>query len=96
MREQLVNSVGENCVGYSMFTSVNLKEAKSINEILRVVHQTIINNQNVLQSLPKLSEKKNYENNENVLYGKENIVARTLYESFPKELSCGMTDIVSL
>lgn len=96
MSEQLVNTVGENCVGYSMFSSVDLKEAKSINEILHVVHQTIINNQNVLQSLPKLSEKKNYENYEIVLYGKENIAARTLYESFPKELSCGMTDIVSL
>ena len=96
MSEQLVNSVGENCVGYAMFNGISLNEAKSINEILHVVHQTIINNQNVLQSLPKLEEKKNYENYEIVLYGKENIAARTLYESFPKELSCGDTDIVSL
>lgn len=96
MSEQLVNSVGENCVGYSLIHGIPLKEAKSINEILHVVHQTIVNNQNVLQSLPKLEEKKNNENYEIILYGKENIAARTLYESFPKELSCGFTDIVSL
>ena len=96
MSEKLINSVGENCAGYSMFSNVSLNEAKSINEILHIVHQTIINNQNVLQSLPKIEEKKNCENYEIVLYGKENIAARTLYESFPKELSCGCADIVSL
>ena len=96
MSEQLVNSVGENCVGYSLFRSIDLKEAKSINEILHIVHQTIINNQGILQSLPKIAEKKNYENYEIVLYGNENTAARSLYEAFPKELSCGWTDIVSL
>ena len=96
MSEQLVNNVGENCVGYSLFRGIDLKEAKSINEVLHVVHQTIINNQDILQSLPKIEEKTNYENCEIALYGNENIAARTLYESFPKELSCGWTDIVSL
>ena len=96
MSQELINSVGENCVGYSFFRSVDLKEAKSINEILHVVHQSIINNQNTLQSLPKISEKKNYENYEIILYGRENTAARNIYENFPKELSCGWTDIVSL
>ena len=96
MSEKLVNLVGENCVGYSFFSSVDLKEAKSLNEILHVIHQTIVNNYKLLQSLPKIEEKKNYENYEIALYGKENIAARSIYEKFPKELSCGWTDIVSL
>jgi hypothetical protein len=96
MSEELINNVGENCVGYSLFNSINLNSAKSINEILHVIHQTIINNQNILQSLPKLSEKNNYENSAITLYGKENESARNIFKKFPKELSCGCTDIVSL
>lgn len=96
MSEKLVNAVGENCVGYSFHRGIPLSEAKSINEILHIVHQTIINNQGILQSLPKIDEKSNNENYPITLYGKENIAARTLYEKFPKELSCGWTDIVSL
>ena len=96
MNEELVNMVGENCVGYSMFRYVDLKEAKSLNEILHVVHQMIVNNEKTLQALPKLSEKKNNENYEIILYGRENTASRAIFESFPKELSCGWTDIVSL
>lgn len=96
MSEQLVNEVGNKCVGYSFNTGVPLKEAKSINELLHVIHQTIVNNANILQALPKISEKNNDENYPITLYGREDIAARTLYESFPKELSCGWTDIVSL
>lgn len=96
MSEELVNCVGENCVGYTVFNYVDLSKAKSINEILHVVHQTIINNEVNLQSLPKISEKKNDEDYEIVLYGIENKAARNIYECFPKELSCGWTDIVSL
>lgn len=96
MSEQLINSVGENCVGYSLIQGIPLKEAKSINEILHVVHQSIINNQYILQSLPRIEKKTNNEDYEIVLYGNQNIAARVLYEKFPKELSCGDTDIVSL
>lgn len=96
MSEQLVNNVGENCVGYSLMYGIPLKEAKSINEILHVVHQSIINNQNVLQSLPEIEKKTNDEDYEISLYGNQNVASRTLYEKFPKELSCGDTDIVSL
>jgi len=96
MSEQLVNNVGENCVGYTMFGGVNLNKDKSLNEILHVVHQTIVNNENILQSLPKIEEKEHNENYEITLYGRENIAAKKIYESFPKELDCGWTDIVSL
>ena len=59
MSESLVNEVGENCVGYKLFRGVDLSKAKSLNEILHIVHQTIINNENNLSSLPKLQEKVN-------------------------------------
>lgn len=96
MNEELVNEVGENCVGYSLFRGVDLSKAKSLNEILHIVHQTIINNENNLQSLPKLEEKVNNDKEKITLYGNMNETANIIFNNFPKELSCGITDIVSL
>lgn len=96
MNEELINEVGENCVGYSLYRGMNLSKAKSFNEILHVVHQTIVNNEKNLQSLPKIEEKKNQTGYPISLYGKDTELCKMLFNNFPLELSCGWTDIVSL
>ena len=96
MNEKLVNEVGENCVGYKIFRGVDLSKGKSLNEILHIVHQTVINNEKNLNSLPKLQEKVNNDGETITLYGSMNEVASIIFNNFPKELSCGITEIVSL
>lgn len=96
MNEELVNEVGENCVGYKLFRGVDLSKAKSLNEILHIVHQTIINNEKNLKDLPKIQEKVNNNRETITLYGNVNETAITIFNDFPLELSCGITQIVSL
>lgn len=96
MNEGLVNEVGENCVGYKIFRGVPLSQAKTINEILHVVHQTVINNEAILTSLPKLQEKMNKEGFPITLYGKNSEISNKIFNAFPLELTCGFTEIVSL
>lgn len=96
MNESLVNEVGENCVGYSLFSGVSLTKAKTLNEFLHIIHQTVINDEKALQSLPKIKEKINNEGNEISLYGMDNLDSNMIFEKFPLELSCGPTEIVSL
>lgn len=96
MNEDLVNEVGENCFGYSLQGGVTLSKAKSINELLHIVHQTIVNNENNLNSLPKLGQKINIDEWPITLYGTNNEIANKIFNDFPLQLSCGYTDIVSL
>jgi hypothetical protein len=96
MSELLLKKVGEECFGYSLSLGVPLSEAKSLNEILHVIHQTIINNDENLKSLPKIQEKTNNFSFPITLYGRDNEVAKNIFENFPLQLDCGYTDIVSL
>ena len=50
----------------------------------------------MLQALPKIEQKNNNQNYEITLYGNENVVSKTIYDKFLKELVCGLIDIVSL
>ena len=95
MREELVDKVGTNIVGYT-FSSVSLSQGKSINEILHIAHKTITNNEHIYQGLPILFQKKNDEGYPITLYGKNIGVANTIYNHFPLDMSAGWTDIVSL
>ena len=96
MSENLINEVGENCVGYKIVRGVPLSKVKTINEVLHVVHQTIINNEKILTKLPKLQEKINDSGYPISLYGKSNEVSIKIFNEFPIKLSCGWTEIVSL
>lgn len=97
MSEELVDEVGKNCVGYSLWNgAISLSKAKSLNEILHIIHQKIVNNENTLHSLPKIEEKQNKIGYLISLYGKNSELSKTIFNNFPIELSCGITDIVSL
>ncbi len=92
MREELVNEVANNCYGYGGM-GVSLSRAKSINELLHVIHQTIINNENNYESLPIIDERKE---DGITLYGKENEIARSIFKAFPSDLISTFINIMSL
>lgn len=96
MNEELVKEVGSNCVGYSMYRGINLSKGKSINEILHIVHQKVINNENVYKKLPILSKKQNESGYDITLYGRENEIAHNIFNSLPKSFSSGDIDIMSV
>ena len=96
MSESLVNEVGNNCVGYSMFNGISLEKGKSINEILHIVHQTIINDESNYKGLPIVSRKQNDEGYDITLYGNSEQVSNNIFNILPKNLSSGDIDIMSL
>lgn len=96
MNENFVDKVKEECVGYSFNLPNNsIRMAKTINEMLHVMHSYIVNNEYIYQSLNKVEEKK-LENGYSVkLYGQANNFSEKLFNLFPLDLDCGYIDIVS-
>lgn len=96
MSQELVNKVGSEIKGGGYLGGVSLSEAKSINEILHIVHQTIINNENNFRNLPVVSQKQNFEGNNITLYGKENELSKVVFNSIPFALSSDYVEIMSI
>lgn len=92
MREELVNLVGSNIFGHYMFSGVSLNNAKSINELLHVVHQTIVNNENNYKKLPILDSKGDFAK----LYGKENELARYIFSNINENIDSSEFSMMSL
>ena len=99
MSEDFNKGVREEIVGYSVFSNPHQFDAKagSVNEILHLIHSTIVNNESILQSLPVIeSEKGRY--GETTLYGTEatkNPIATEIYNQIANGDE-SWTDIVSL
>lgn len=97
MSESLVNSVKEECSGYSIFQFPlnSLKMCNSINELLHIMHSYIMNNEHILQSVNVIAEQKNNYDYSITLYGENNELANSIFNNFPLDLDVGWTDIVS-
>lgn len=96
LKEDLLKSLYDNVQGYKYeidYQSI-LAKCTSINEMIHVIHFCVINNDNILNSINKIEEKKNEENKKVVLYGKENKISRNIYNKFNDKYS-DRTDIVS-
>ena len=95
-----IEDVKKTFVGYTSFNENNLntsiKEAKTINELLHTCHSYIMNNQSILSSITKISEKQNQFKYPISLYGEQTKAAEELFNNFPMDLDVGWTDIISL
>ncbi len=95
MSDDFVKKVGENCKGYYICPEIDVKEAKTINEIIHYMHSYVINNDTILQNIPVVVgqeieyEKKWY------LRGYDTEMGRTLYNNTPEFLKNTIFDIVS-
>lgn len=102
MSENFIEEVKEGFVGYvCIFSNPSklpgfVKKAKTVNELLHSIHSSIVNNDEILESMPQKGTKRNTIEEPITLYGEENEVAEKIFKEFPLEMDCGITDIVSL
>ena len=97
MRESYIDDVNMNCYGYSIDKGYDgFFEAKTVNEMLHFLHHKITNNEKFYQNMPQLEQKNNSSSYPITLYGRENNIAKNIYDNFPLSLDVGYTDILSL
>ena len=100
MSKTFIEDVKKTFVGYTSFNendlNTSIKEAKTINELLHTCHSYIMNNQSILSSITKISEKQNQFKYPISLYGEQTKSAEELFNNFPMDLDVGWTDIISL
>lgn len=99
MSPRLIEEVKEEFIGYTIFgknLGKCIKESRTINELLHVLHSYIANNEEMLKNLPVIATKENAEKYSITLYGEETELSKKIFEEFPLELDCGWTEIVSM
>lgn len=96
MRSETVDYIKANSVGYSNMSLVNLLDkCTSLNEILHAIHSYILNNENILESLPKVASKMTKYDYPITLYGTKTQMSEIIFNMFPTDSNVGYTDIVS-
>lgn len=94
MSKDFVNDVGNVCIGYSMNRhqykdghTIGLYDvatnAKSINEMLHLLHSYVCNNDIVLKSMPVLEEKNICHYGNCTLFGLPNDIAKDIFDNMP-------------
>lgn len=96
LSEDVINLVGENCVGYLLVKGVSLSKCSTVNELLHVMHQTIINDERIFDSMPKISNKTNDFDYPIYLCGQDNELGQEIFNNIPLNLDIGYTHILSL
>lgn len=97
MEMNFINSVKSECVGYTNCKEMSaIQKAITINEILHYMHSYVINNENILQSIPKIGEKTNDFKYPIVFRGYNVHVFEQLFEMFPNNMDVGWTDMVAI
>lgn len=89
-----IDAVKNECVGYKSFKELPVSKANSINEILHLIHSYVLNDDDILQSIPVIAQKVNNDNYPIALRGKTVELFQRLYEQFPIDLDAGWTDMV--
>jgi len=96
MREEFLDSINNNCIGYYLTRNSTIIEPETINEYLHFLHSSIINNENIYQNMPKIAYKGKSEFHSVNLYGKEDEMAYSFFENFPIEEIESRVDILNL
>ncbi len=91
-----INSVKAECVGYTFGGTSSSQTAITINEMLHFMHSYILNNDNILQSIPKNDEKVNDFKYPIVFRGYKVPIFEQLFAAFPNDLDVGWTDMVAV
>lgn len=100
MSESFVHQTQKEVQGYLLFKDPHSldQKAKSINEILHLIHSSIVNNENILQGLPILAKNESDYDPGVTLYGTPetfNPIAQEIFDGF-KDDPDAMVDIVSI
>ena len=97
MNPQLVYKIRDTFVGYYYFNSLEsvIGDAKTINELLHVLHAYVLNNEHIYQSMPIIQQREILNGSQITLYGNINDTSKKLFNNLPVDLDLGPTDIVS-
>lgn len=98
MKPELVECVKSECVGYTIFNSIDesINLSTTVNEILHLLHSYVLNNEAILQSIPEIAKKINDFNYPITLRGKNVELFNSVFQQFPDDLDVGLTDMVAL
>ena len=96
MTSEFINSVKNECVGYSYGGTLSIEVANSLNEILHFIHSYILNNESILQSVPLINKKINKYNYPIQLRGNKVELFNQLFEQLPTDINIGWTDMVAI
>lgn len=94
MTNDFINGVKQECVGYKFGSTSSIEIACSLNEVLHFMHSYIINNENILESIPLISEKYNEFDYEIQLRGNKSDKFELIFKQFPENIYVGPTDMV--
>ena len=96
MRLPFITAVQGSLVGYTFFGQGLVEQAATVNELMHFMHSYIVNNENLLESIPAIGEKSNAYNYPITLRGVDSPVFRNLLDQLPNELDIGWTDMVAV
>jgi len=96
MTSDFINSVKQECVGYTFAGTSSVDAASSLNEILHFIHSYIINNESILQSISLINQKQNEFGYPIQLRGNKVEIFEHLFEVFPINIDVGWTDMVAI
>ena len=94
--KEFLNSVKEECVGYTFGTTESANGARTINEMLHFMHSYVMNNESILKAIPAIGQKKNSYNYPITLRGANVPIFNELFTSFPDDMDVGWTDMVAI
>ncbi len=101
MSERLIETVKRTFEGYDLFKPISpkndiIQSSRTINELLHIFSFSIINNENLMKSMPIISKKANDFQYLITLYGEETDLSKNIFDSFPSDLFVGETDILAM
>lgn len=93
----LVDEVRETCVGHYVFNSgfSLIRKAKTVNELLHVMHAAIVNNENIYGDIPLVARRENDYGKYIELVGVRDDISQEIFNSFPNEIFSDIVNIMS-
>lgn len=96
MTSEFVDCVKKNCVGYAFTDTLPMGMATTLNEVLHFFHAYIVNNDELLHTIPLVAEKQNEMSYPIQLRGNSVDLFGQLFQLFPTDIDVGYTDMVAV
>ena len=97
IRVDFAREVKETCVGYTLFNNgfSLIKKCTTVNELLHVLHSSIVNDEKFYSDVPVIDRKANDIGKNINLLGMNDDISRKIFDIFPQDLSSDEVNIMS-
>lgn len=97
MNKELLDEMKKTFVGYTLFNSLGsvIGDVKTINELLHALHSYVLNDENIYQSMPIISQREILNGESITLYGTNNKIAKDIFDNISVDADLGITDILA-